>query len=65
MSHNISTTTTKKPEPPKIEYAYPTIEYYEELVGFKVNEGFKAGFRMARMLESQFQNMVERSEHEN
>ena len=31
------------------DYAYPTIEDYEELVGFKANEGFRIGFAMARM----------------
>jgi len=31
------------------EYAYKTIEEYESLTDFKVNEAFKLGWRMARV----------------
>ena len=30
------------------EYAYPTIEEYEKIAGFKVNEAFRIGWDMAR-----------------
>ena len=30
------------------DYAYPTIQDYEEIVGFKVGDPFKMGFTMAR-----------------
>ena len=30
------------------EYAYKTIEEYEEITGFKVNEAFSIGWSMAR-----------------
>jgi hypothetical protein len=35
-------------EPCKADYAYETIEDYEEIVGFKVNEAFWIGWWMAR-----------------
>ena len=31
------------------DYAYPTIEEYEKLTGYKVNEGFTIGWDMARI----------------
>jgi hypothetical protein len=33
-------------------FAYSTIEEYEELVGFKVNEAFRIGWLMARTMNS-------------
>ena len=33
-------------------FAYPTIEEYEELVGFKVNDAFRSGWMMARTMNS-------------
>jgi len=35
------------------DYAYKTIEEYEELAGFKVNEAFKGGWAMARVTNEQ------------
>ena len=31
------------------DYAYPIIEEYEKLTGYKVNEGFTIGWDMARI----------------
>jgi hypothetical protein len=35
-------------------FAYPTIEFYENVVGYKMNDAFRTGWMMARMRESQF-----------
>jgi hypothetical protein len=45
--------TTPQPVVPE-GYAYKTIEEYEQLVGHKVNEAFRTGFDMARIMERQF-----------
>lgn len=43
------------------DYAYPTVEDYEEIVGFKVNEVFKMGWDMARTTNSLFKILAENS----
>jgi hypothetical protein len=47
---------------PKPDYAYPTIEEYEELVGFKVNDAFKMGWSMARTTNDLFKEMKEKAD---
>ena len=39
------------------DYAWPTIEDYEEEVGFKVNDAFKAAWTMARTTNDLFKQM--------
>ena len=39
------------------DYAYPTIEEYEEITGFKVNDTFKMGWVMARTTNDLFKQM--------
>jgi hypothetical protein len=39
------------------DYAYPTIEEYEEITGFKVNDAFKMGWAMARTTNALFKQM--------
>lgn len=39
-------------------FAYSTIEEYEELVGFKVNEAFRTGWIMARTMNSHLFGLV-------
>jgi hypothetical protein len=48
-----------KPAQPAQEpdYAYPTIEGYEEITGFKVNDTFKMGWVMARTTNDLFKQM--------
>jgi hypothetical protein len=41
------------------DYAYPTIEDYEEIVGFEVNDTFKMGWAMARTTNNLFTQMME------
>ncbi len=36
----------------KNDYAYDTIEDYEKLVGYKVNDAFRIGWSMARLTNS-------------
>ena len=38
----------------KDDYAYKTIEEYEKILGQKVNDAFRIGWDMARMMNSQF-----------
>ena len=38
----------------KVDWTYPTIEDYEETVGFKVGEAFKIGWAMARTTNQMF-----------
>jgi len=39
------------------DYAYPTIEEYEEITGFKVNDTFRMGWAMARTTNDLFRQM--------
>jgi hypothetical protein len=39
------------------DYAYPTIEGYEEITGFKVNDTFRMGWAMARTTNALFKQM--------
>jgi len=39
------------------DYAYPTIEGYEEITGFKVNDTFRMGWAMARTTNDLFKQM--------
>jgi hypothetical protein len=39
------------------DYAYPTIEGYEEITGFKVNDTFRMGWAMARTTNDLFRQM--------
>lgn len=39
------------------DYAYPTIEEYEEITGFKVNDTFRMGWVMARTTNDLFKQM--------
>jgi hypothetical protein len=39
------------------DYAWPTIEDYEEEVGFKVNDAFRAAWTMARTTNDLFKQM--------
>jgi hypothetical protein len=39
------------------DYAYPTIEEYEEITGFKVNDTFRMGWAMARTTNDLFKQM--------
>lgn len=41
----------------EFDYAYPTIEEYEELTGFKVNDTFRMGWAMARTTNDLFRQM--------
>ena len=41
----------------EFDYAYPTIEEYEELTGFKVNDTFRMGWAMARTTNDLFKQM--------
>jgi hypothetical protein len=41
------------------DYAYPTIEEYEEITGFKVNDTFRMGWAMARTTNDLFRQMKE------
>ena len=43
--------------PQEPDYAYPTIEEYEELTGFKVNDTFRMGWVMARTTNDLFKQM--------
>jgi len=45
-------------------FAYSTIEKYEELVGFKVNDAFRAGWMMARTMNSHIASLVESANYE-
>lgn len=38
----------KETKDTEIDYTYSTIEEFESFVGFKVNDAFKDGWRMAR-----------------
>ena len=42
-------TLSPAPGSPTPEYMYESINEYEAIVGFKVNEAFRAGWAMARM----------------
>ncbi len=39
------------------DYAYPTIEGYEEITGFKVSDTFRMGWAMARTTNDLFKQM--------
>jgi hypothetical protein len=39
------------------DYAYPTVEGYEEITGFKVNDTFRMGWVMARTTNDLFKQM--------
>jgi len=39
------------------DYAYPTIEGYEEITGFKVSDTFRMGWAMARTTNDLFRQM--------
>jgi hypothetical protein len=39
------------------EYAYPTIEDYEDITGYKVNEAFRIGWSMARAKSNWFKGL--------
>ena len=39
------------------DYAYPTIEEYKEITGFKVNDTFRMGWVMARTTNDLFKQM--------
>lgn len=45
-------------------FAYSTIEEYEELVGFKVNEAFRTGWMMARTMNSHIAALAESANKE-
>ena len=55
----VATTTIKEAAP---DYAYSTIEDYEELVGFKVNDAFRVGWSMARTTNDLFAQMINQME---
>jgi len=44
------------------DYAYPTIEEYEEITGFKVNDTFRMGWAMARTTNDLFKQMEKNSD---
>jgi hypothetical protein len=44
------------------DYAYPTIEEYEEITGFKVNDTFRMGWAMARTTNDLFKQMEKQNE---
>jgi hypothetical protein len=44
------------------DYAYPTIEEYEEITGFKVNDTFRMGWAMARATNDVFKQMEKQNE---
>lgn len=46
-------------QPTTDDFAYRTIEEYEQIVGFKVNEAFKLGWLMARTTNSQLAGLTE------
>ena len=35
-----------------VDYSWPTVEDYEECVGFKVNQAFRMGWEMARTTDT-------------
>ena len=39
------------------DYAYNTIDEYEEITGVKVNEAFRVGFAMARVTNKQLRSL--------
>ena len=43
------------------EYTYKTIEEYEEIVGFKVNDAFRIGWDMARTKNKHLRQLTESS----
>jgi len=43
------------------DYAYPTIEGYEEITGFKVNDTFRMGWVMARTTNDLFKQMEKKN----
>ena len=55
----VATTAIKEAAP---DYAYSTIEDYEELVGFKVNDAFRVGWSMARTTNDLFAQMINQME---
>jgi len=46
------------------DYAYKTIEEYQEIVGFKVNRAFEIGWDMARTTNGMFKSLIGNSEKE-
>lgn len=44
------------------DYAYPTVQDYEEIVGFKVNDAFKMAWAMARTTNDLFLQMADSME---
>jgi hypothetical protein len=44
------------------DYAYKTIEEYEEIVGFEVGQPFKMGWAMARTTNDLFKQMSDQME---
>lgn len=40
------------------DYAYPTVEDYEEIVGFEVGDAFKMGFNMGRTTNSFLKKLI-------
>ena len=43
------------------EYAYATLEEYESIVGFKVNDAFRTGWQMARTTMPMLRGLCSRS----
>ena len=43
------------------EYAYKTVEEYEEILGQKVNDAFRIGWDMARTKNKHLRELAERS----
>ena len=43
-------------------YMYPTIEEYEAIVGFKVNDAFRIAWDMARLRSAMFDNNEDEEE---
>ena len=50
--------TTPPMQPSKPDYAWPTIQHYEHVVGYEVSETFKSGWAMARTTHDMFGQMM-------
>lgn len=58
FAEDLTVTKGKLQIVPQTDYAYPTIEDYEELVGFKVNDAFRMAWAMARTTNDMFLQMT-------
>ena len=53
MENNTDIAAAIPSNPQSKDFAYASIEEYESLVGFKVNESFRIGWEMSRITNAQ------------